>query len=422
MRSPAALLLMLGLIAPMAVAQEGSGGPANAEHLAACDRAENGTCDSCHGQVNASACHSNQDNATSKRPAPSWQDCNVQGETNCTTALARASREAQWITFDAGANGSLANYRIGATTVLDAIQLVEGWGNLSVDIAGKLVRLASSRNELQLHDDPTGLMRFKADNGSLLLTFPAQARIQDSTDGRLARVTYPDGTMAHFRTGNSTWVESHVVLVQGFGSLAMQGPAKSKGALAAPAVTASAERAVGAEVSVGASTGESQVLVLAYDDVDVNVQMPDSGMASIREPIRVSVASGLPEGRTVVVNLARQAIANASLSALQLRYFDVHEQKGGAVETELIFGAAGDLSDVLDPTDDGGQPEYWLVEDLDGIQLLVSVPRWSEHIISIALAGATARLPDVALGIGVGIVGSLAAAIGLLRPRRYERD
>ena len=418
MRSPAALLLTLGLIVPMAVAQDDSeaqpGSPSHAGRPTACDDAENGTCKPCSGPANASACH--PDNATRKPRAATWHDCNANGETNCTKALTRGSREARWITFDAAGNGSLADYRVGAVTVLEQIQLVEGWGNLTTEQVGKLIRIGGSSGEILLHDDATGLVRFKGGNASLMLTFPASARIQASEEGMLARITYADGSIAHFRSGNSSWTDN-AVRVQGFGSLALEGAATPKGGGSAPTVVASSERAVGAEISVAGSTSESPV-ILAYDDIDVQVQTPDTGAASNHEPIRISIASGLPEGRTIVVNLARQAIANASPDALQLRYFDVHIQKGGAVETELIFAAAAGLSDVLNPTDDGGQPEYWLVADVDGTQLLVSVPRWSEHIISIALAGAATRHPDVAIGIGLGIAGSVVAAIALLYPRR----
>ena len=79
---------------------------------------------------------------------------------------------------------------------------------------------------------------------------------------------------------------------------------------------------------------------------------------------------------------------------------------------------AADLTDILDPDDDGGQPEYWVVRDADGIQLMVSVPHWSVHAITVSSFGAFVTQPSVLLGIGAGVVGVGVAALLMLRPRK----
>ncbi|UCH72304.1 MAG: hypothetical protein JSW62_01795, partial [Thermoplasmatales archaeon] len=44
---------------------------------------------------------------------------------------------------------------------------------------------------------------------------------------------------------------------------------------------------------------------------------------------------------------------------------------------------ADDLSDALDPNDDGSHPEYLITIGSNGAQILVSIPHFSEHSISI---------------------------------------
>lgn len=70
---------------------------------------------------------------------------------------------------------------------------------------------------------------------------------------------------------------------------------------------------------------------------------------------------------------------------------------------------ADDIDDVLNPDDDGLHVEYILTKDANGLHILVSVPRWSEHTITVyevieALTGTTAILLYVAFGVIASIL------------------
>lgn len=78
---------------------------------------------------------------------------------------------------------------------------------------------------------------------------------------------------------------------------------------------------------------------------------------------------------------------------------------------------ADDLKDVLNPDDDGSHPEYWIIYDANGTHILVSIPHFSEHEITVySLAPVTSissvkAASDILLIMAVYIVICTIAAI-----------
>lgn len=171
------------------------------------------------------------------------------------------------------------------------------------------------------------------------------------------------------------------------------------------------KRRLGAEVAVERVQGATTASVLAYDDVAVDV---GAGQATEADPLTITLSAELAEGRTFSFHLNNSLVPGGE-EGLRVQYFDVVE----AGQKEVVLRKATDLADVLDPADDGGQPEYWIVEDADGLQLLVSVPHWSTHVLSIT--GLPVPLtPTVMLGVVAGIAASLLAGVALFVPRRRD--
>lgn len=367
----------------------------------------------------------------------------------CRRAVADFAQESpgSHITFQVdAANRTLLQYRIDGALALEAIAFDTGSDNLTVQRAGSSLRIGDGDSELVLHDTPTGLVRFKGDDGSLTLRLPASAGIVADAEGTTARIAYDDGRVGHIRAGNATWLDERTVLVAGFAAFLL--PPAQPQAVADSAGDGDSDheeaeeadeevgraigtRKVGAEISVSAPApaaasllaGEDDgtVEVLAYDDVDVEVNVP-SAAATPDAPIRVKVSAELDEGRTIVLNLDESVLESAKANALVLRYYDLYEQPDGTeVQTEVLFlEADGGLQDILDPTDDSGQPEYWVVEDANGVQVLVSVPHWSAHAITIG--SLLASHPNVLVGILVGLSGTAVAAAAMLWPRRRDDE
>lgn len=351
------------------------------------------------------------------------------------------------VTFQVdAANRTLYDYRIDGRAIFDALLLDTGSDNLTVQRVGSALRIGDHDTELVLHDDPSGLVRFKASDGSLTVRLADGATVQRSSDGAMARVVLPDGGIGHLRAGNVTWLDASTLLVSDFFAFLLP-PAASPGQsgagedgedgagaeVEAKVGRAITDRKVGAEIEVSGPApasaagpadpeADGTVRVLAYDDVDVQVKVP-SDVATPEAPIRVRVSAELDEGRTIVLKLDRSVLESADAGSLVLRYFDLYDQADGSeVETEVVFQAASDLQDVLDPADDSGQPEYWVVEDANGLQVLVSVPHWSAHAITVGSVGQVLSNPSVIIGIAVGLAGSVVAGVAMLWPRRPDDE
>jgi len=65
----------------------------------------------------------------------------------------------------------------------------------------------------------------------------------------------------------------------------------------------------------------------------------------------------------------------------------------GAVSA-LEAREADSLDDVLNPADDGEAPEYWVVQDKNGFQVLVSFPHFSTKKVTIQSADAEKLEPS----------------------------
>lgn len=343
-------------------------------------------------------------------------------------------RGRDWISFRVdAANATLLDYTISGLHALESLHLDLDDGNLSIERVGATLHVRDGDAELRLHDIPTGLIRFKGDDGNVTLAFPAEVGVERGQLG--ARIAYGNGREGHLVADNATWLDNSTVQLNGF--FAFHVPAR--GAAADPQAPARVQEAeqhkdearehgrIGAEVNLrpqalqALSAASDAVEVLAYDDVDVVVD--EASLAHPDVPIRVVVSSELDEGRTIVLNVDEGLLASTNPSHLILRYFDLHNQTDGSVlETEVVFAAASGLQDVLEPTDDGGQPEYWVVEDANGVQVLVSVPHWSAHAITVASIATAFSAPSVAVGIVAGAAASLVMGVLLFLPRRRDDE
>lgn len=357
-----------------------------------------------------------------------------------------APGEGRWVSFRVdAANATLLDYTVDGVLVADSIHLETGSGNLTVRSAGSVLRIGDEDTELVIHDGPTGLLRFKGDDGSLAVQLPADAEVRSADDGSAAQIVYAGGKVGHLRSENATFLDGHTVLATEFFALLLpqqrghdegrddpgegSGPGSRHDQEVGQAIE---QRRIGAEITLkgpaarsaamgDAADGNGSVEVLAYDDVEVQVRLPSSAKATPDAPIRVEVSAELDEGRTIVLNVNRSLLESGDPGALVLRYFDLHEQADGLVlETEVVFREASGLQDILDPGDDGGAPEYWVVEDANGLQVMASVPHWSAHAITVGSLAQALSNPSVLVGILVGAAGSAVAAVAMLWPRRQE--
>lgn len=469
MRALAVLLSFLLLLVPLGLAQSGEGGSStSASSGPACEAEEcdsrdssddtdgrgdrqnqgedgNATSDA-DDDGNATDDNAADDNATDEehgeadeeRLGPGCRNGNRTADElrRCKRAMERIGAEPRlrWIGFQADpVNATLVNYTIAGTLALAALNLDLDGANLSLQRAGSTLFVRDGESELRLHDEPNGLIRFKASDGNVTLVFPAEATIERSEHG--ARIGYGDRREGHLLADNATWLANGTVRLQGFFAFHMP-PAGANQPPEAPVAQEAKERVqdaierrgIGAEVVVrgpaasGAALVQSvaPVEVLAYDDVEVHVEVPPQA-ADAATPLRVVVSSELDEGRTIVLDLDASLLESTDPADLVLRYFDLHNQTDGStLETEVIFRQAASLQDILDAGDDTGQPEYWVVEDANGVQVLVSVPHWSAHAITVSSLVQTLDAPSVIVGVSLGAFMTVTFGLALFWPRRRQ--
>jgi hypothetical protein len=445
MRAVAWMLSLLLLLAPVGLAEEESSSSSSSSSSSTSGSPSSGPspdCDDDEGEDGDKTCDPRA-NRTQPRPSDGCRDGEEDEDeaAHCERAVRRIGDERgrDWISFQVdAANATLLDYSISGLLALERLQLDLDDGNLSIERSGATLHVRDGDAELRLHDIPTGLIRFKGDDGNVTLQFPADAAVQRDEQG--ARIAYSGGREGHLVADNATWVDNFTVQLNGF--FAFHVPARGDPADAEdpPEAIEAEERKdearehgrIGAEISLkprpaqaegAALAADDSVEILAYDDVDVVVDLPEQAEASEHAPLRVVVSSELDEGRTIVLNVDEDLLASTDPADLVLRYFDVYNQTDGSVfETEVVFAAAGSLQDVLEPMDDGGQPEFWIVEDANGVQVLVSVPHWSAHAITVASIATAFTAPNVAVGIVAGAAASLVMGVLLFLPRRRDDE
>lgn len=298
------------------------------------------------------------------------------------------------------ANGTLRDLRIDGIAVLSLVDMGQP---LDVHVRGNHLIATGADAHVKVQDARTGVMQLRSDeNLPFELTWGGSANLSQEGDHHILTgegfraMLAGDLRVTGTNQAEATELRFHL-LAPGRGQA---GPSSQASERAHQVHDAIVERRVAGEISL---RGEPEVR--PYDDVNITV-------ASANGTYKVVFDAELESGRTFVLDVDPSLLAGPEL---ELRYFDVNDD---GTETEVVFRMADSLDDILDAGDDRGQPEYWIVEDADGLQVMVTVPHWSVHAITIQGIGAFVTQPSVLLGIGAGIAGVAVAALVMLRPRR----
>ena len=124
---------------------------------------------------------------------------------------------------------------------------------------------------------------------------------------------------------------------------------------------------------------------LLYSDLNLHCKA-DKGR------IEINVSSEEEGGQTIVVDVDNETFNIININRIQVKY------------DGQIIDMASNYSDILNPDDDNGKAEYLVVIGSDGVQILVSIPSFSEHVILISETSA-------AVGTGEGTPGFECIAV-----------
>lgn len=165
---------------------------------------------------------------------------------------------------------------------------------------------------------------------------------------------------------------------------------------ALPRAIAGSKVAAEAYIAPGA---QPEVSVVPYV-AQARVQVLGASPAALR--LRVDVDE--PRGRVLVFHLG-QGVLGADAQHVAVRF-----------DGEAI-AQADNISDVLNPDDDGLHAEYAVVSAAQGLDVLVSVPHFSPHDVTIESTAAQVVRSLAPYGIAAGFALALAAGAAMLRRR-----
>jgi hypothetical protein len=166
---------------------------------------------------------------------------------------------------------------------------------------------------------------------------------------------------------------------------------------------------VGCKIVVNSDVGNN--LYIYSDGLTINA----TNITDNKISVKISGNENM-NGKTIVIHVQGEFFND--LENLLIEY------DGGEIRM------ADDLDDVLNPDDDGSHPEYWIIHDANGTHILVSVPHFSEHEISVYSTAFAASIPaptttsDILIIIAVyAIICAVAAIIfigGIGLRKRYR--
>jgi hypothetical protein len=292
------------------------------------------------------------------------------------------------------AGGSLSDYAVGGTVFFATVDAPDAF---EFRIRGGTADLQGEGFYANVHDNPTGLLRLVAQDGTFVLTLGPDV---DAT---------ANGSRVDLAAGNASAVVTNATLsgdsLTATEALFMlRGPSVSAVARSANPSQALVEEAI----LNGHVAARIQVLgngtdVLAYQDANVTSHRLQNGSH------RVIVDANFTSGRAFVMDITPGLVRAEELGVL---YYD--EDAGDLVPAKIQ--RADSVSDALESTEGEG-PEYYVVTGLDGAQVIVSVPRFSIHAFEVfAIPPEVAPLIVYGLVLGILVVGLMA--VGAMVGRR----
>lgn len=295
------------------------------------------------------------------------------------------------------ASGQILDYTVFNTMFFSEVQAP---GPFDARAAGPHVRLAGDDFRLATMDNPTGLLCFRGEGEMRFM--PAQGVAVEVESNRLV-VTSGDLTAI---LTDGEW-DGQTIVAQNGTKFLLYGPSVS---VVSRSVNP-AEHAILAGIEDARVGGRFQVLphgveAVAFDDVKLTASEPEEGS------YRFIVDGNLTDGRSFVLDFAPGLVRADQVT---VRYYD--EEAGVLIPAEIQ--EADGLEDVLD-AEDGEGPEYWIVNGMDGAQVLVAVPSFSVHAFEVIPAELA---PLIAYGLVFGVLFCLMATVALLfgrsaKPRR----
>lgn len=291
-------------------------------------------------------------------------------------------------------DAGIQRFTYGNTTLFDLTVVARPSGDdareSGVQARGGEMRVRTPTFKFTAHDNPAAVSRVETD-GTVSVTFTEGTILVQTDDGRLRFER--DGLRGTIRADEPRVVD-RTVTAEGDMLLFVDAPRgdfdKNRGHIG----EAIARGHVGAEATFNRLDSQVQQEVVSYGNVTMTTLKAEKGN------LTVLVDGHGFDGRVLVLNVDGRVLGASQANDLSV-LFD-----------NLSISPASNLTDILDPDDDGYAPEYYLVFDpgQEAFQLIVTVPHYSVHTLSVTSA---IILPPPSVMVG------LVAGIALLVPAGY---
>lgn len=304
--------------------------------------------------------------------------------------LADGAVQGDWVSFSYGPD-EVRDFTLGGVEVFDVeVERQPLGGSLEKRAEGARTEIRTTFFELEALDTPTGHLQL-ASKGPITFTFPDGAALAEG-DGRVEVVV--DGVRGVL-VGESLAVDGSTVTTERSARFLAVAPGARD--LTERVARAAAADRIGAVVSLARGEDGPKEAVASFGNVSVEPEVTD-------RHVRFVVDGDRGDARVLAFTIDPALLGNASDADIAYA-FDA-----------APLPSAVSIQDVLDPDDDGLEPERWTVRDEAGLQLLVSVPHYSVHTVDVRALLAEAA-PAIVAGVLAGLGAVALGGVALFRRR-----
>lgn len=306
------------------------------------------------------------------------------------------------VSFTYGDAG-IDDFRVGNRTLFDLRvhgepddEEDEGSGESRVQAEGAVFRVRTRNFTFTAHDNPIGVSKLETD-GRATLTFE-EGVVLFSRDEDMVRFSFGDARGAI--RGDGLAVNGRTVTATEDLLVFLDTPRGSFDKHRGDIGQAIARGHVGAEATFNAIDDDVEEEVVSYGNVTMTTVKAERGN------ITLLVEGHGFDGRVLVLNVDGRVLGADHADKLTILLDNQTVQR------------ASNLSDALDPDDDGFAPEAYLVYDpqVQAFQLMLTVPHYSVHTLSVTSLIELAK-PAILVGVLLGTALLVPAAMVLFRRR-----
>ncbi len=301
------------------------------------------------------------------------------------------------VQFDQSERG-ITNFTANGPVLFDALVTGGEPSRQSSEVRanGGQILVRHPNYDARVHDNPGAVTKIHT-SGVIELRFASDANVTlVNGHGARFRVGEQSGTVR----GDDLRLENGVLFAAEEALIVVSAPRGGHDVHRNDIDAAITKRAVGAELTVAADNGAHAEDSVSYGNVTLTTEKAEKGNLTV-----IIDGHGL-DGRVVVVNVDGRVIGASAADKLDIKFDNVS------------IARADSITDVLDPDDDGLQPEYYLVHDplTDTFQVIVSVPHYSIHTLSVGVV-VLPTPPAIIVGLLAGVLLLVPGGYALFRRR-----